>query len=351
MKSEAVVLSLVFIFICFLAFLLVGSTMNKEKTYLKEKSGIYLSVVAICAAIYGLFLAIYIGENESVYIAFSSSLATLSGFYLVYQTFVSQRKEYEHNRIESRFFELLKIHQSNVQEMRHAPPNKYIKEYETGRRVFITIYKQLKKAEQELRGLSIVSSKFTNQEIKEIAYLIVFFGISKNMKEGALRTCLLRNENYKPLVPELIAHFENIVAKYEPKGKSISETIKYFGGHQSRLGHYNRHLYQAVTYVDSQKALSYNEKYHYMKILRAQMSTHEQVVFLYNSLSLLGFDWELKYRKVADNKCLVTKYDLIKNIPLDYLQFDNPIDFYPDVNYEGDDKTKRKQILEDTLYT
>ena len=61
-----------------------------------------------------------------------------------------------------------------------------------------------------------------------------------------------------------------------------------FEGHQSRLGHYYRHLYQTVCYVDSQdeKYISNIEKYKYMKILRAQLSTHEEALLFLNSLSL-----------------------------------------------------------------
>jgi hypothetical protein len=352
MKSEAVVLSLVFIFICFLAFLLVGSARNKEKTYLKEKNGIYLSTVAICAAIYGLFLAIYIGENESVYIAFSSSLATLAGFYLVYQTFVSQRKEYEHNRIESRFFELLKIHQSNVQEMRHVRPDKVNRRYVSSRRVFIAISGQLRKAEQELRKIKKLEEILYDYEYKEIAYLIVFFGVSKNIKEGSLKTCLDRNPKFNILSDIVISHFDKIIVKYDTRELEPSDLIKYFGGHQSRLGHYYRHLYQVVTYIDHQESLTFSDKYQYIRMIRAQLSTHEQIVLFYNSLSILGLEWEVKYRifesqiqkPVEINKCLITKYDLIRNIPSDYFKSSNPDRFYPDVNYEGIELTKDKKL-------
>jgi len=65
-----------------------------------------------------------------------------------------------------------------------------------------------------------------------------------------------------------------------------------FEGHQSRLGHYYRHLYQMTRYVDEQ-SIDIN-KYEYVKTIRAQLSTHEQALLLLNSLTPVGQDWWAK---------------------------------------------------------
>ena len=41
------------------------------------------------------------------------------------------------------------------------------------------------------------------------------------------------------------------------------------------LGHYYRHIYQTVCFVDKQEILSEKEKYSYVKMLRAQLSDLE----------------------------------------------------------------------------
>ena len=84
-----------------------------------------------------------------------------------------------------------------------------------------------------------------------------------------------------------------------------NDFVKYYGGHQHRLGHYFRHLFQAAQYVNNQNRLDKKGKYFYMKTLRAQLSTYEQEVLFINSLSFLGMSWELfpEYKK--------SKFDII----------------------------------------
>lgn len=131
--------------------------------------------------------------------------------------------------------------------------------------------------------------------------------------------------------------------------------IKYYGGHQYRLGHYFRHFYQAVNFVDEQRGLSYKKKYRYVKTLRAQLSTYEQALLFLNSLSSIGNIWELipNYKpswiprvnsRRKKNKQLITKYNLIKNLPGETL-YGIPFKyFYPDVQYESEKKKRNDRI-------
>lgn len=89
-----------------------------------------------------------------------------------------------------------------------------------------------------------------------------------------------------------------------------------FGGHMSRLGHYFRHLFQTVNYIHSAKFLTPIEKYNYVKILRAQLSTEELVIFFFNALSQFGEKWEMAVTDKKDR--LITEYHFIKNIPLGF---------------------------------
>ncbi|PTS95659.1 hypothetical protein DBR11_21000 [Pedobacter sp. HMWF019] len=120
---------------------------------------------------------------------------------------------------------------------------------------------------------------------------------------------------------------------------------KYYGGHQFRLGHYYRHLYQTVKFVDRNNELSEQDKYSYVKILRGQLSTYEQALLFVNSLSALGLIWELNpdFEKTGDatkdavsrlDRKLITKYNLIKKLPTDKLYGISIREFYPNVKYE-----------------
>lgn len=87
----------------------------------------------------------------------------------------------------------------------------------------------------------------------------------------------------------------------------------------SQLGHYYRHLYQMVKFVNRQRKLYFFQRYEYMKMIRAQLSDYEQVLLYYNAISPLGRLW-LEADQVHEDKnafaySLLVGYRLIKNIP------------------------------------
>lgn len=115
----------------------------------------------------------------------------------------------------------------------------------------------------------------------------------------------------------------------------------YYNGHQERLGHYFRHLFQSFKFISVQEILSNDEKYFYAKTLRAQLSTHEQLIVFFNSISSFGYKWEYlaevekTYPKIPLSQLkLITKYNLIKNVPgASYYQIKYRY-YYPNVQYE-----------------
>lgn len=344
-----------------------------------------------------------------------------AAFYFLYVTLVEQRfasisqsESFERERLESRFFELIKMHRENVSEfkfnaIKHIANENSMqiekKEYE-GKSVFNIIFKQFVICRNELepffRMKRVYESSYKtklaqNEFVKkhnislsllakiDICYSIVFYGVGS---EGLI---LLREKfkgrykekfvndilNFISLKPaennEIILKWEKVLVK-SSKGKKIKITndilykrsenkfrddngsdnhiidnyhnkfVKYYGGHQFRLGHYYRHLFQTVKYINEQEKLNYKQKYEYIKILRAQLSTYEQTILLLNSLSSMGYSWEVipdvnsdlkKYNKIDFN--LITKYNLIKNISGDTI-FGLPFKiFYPEIEYEGSD--------------
>ena len=70
---------------------------------------------------------------------------------------------------------------------------------------------------------------------------------------------------------------------------SVTNTIKtyekYFHDNQSDLGHYFRSVYHILKFIDSS---SISEKNRYVGLLRAQLSSYEQVLIFYNCLHLYG---------------------------------------------------------------
>ncbi|MFC7526134.1 putative phage abortive infection protein [Parapedobacter sp. GCM10030251] len=130
----------------------------------------------------------------------------------------------------------------------------------------------------------------------------------------------------------------------------VSEEGKYYrfyGGHQYKLSHYFRHLYQIVKYFNGQKVLTYEEKYKYASILTAQLSTPEQILFFVNSISTLGLEWELGKIIYDDiNDYLITKYNLIRNIH--DITLNGKIDirsFYPEVVFQFEEYPNERDSL------
>lgn len=272
-----------------------------------------------------------------------ASILTFMAFYIQYQANKQQREQFGKQandilieRFENRFFELIRLHRENVEEQN-------IQNIVTGRKVFTTYY-------FELRYIYVLlESKFdenwndnySKEQLTNIAYLIFFFGIghvtenvfqhinSNLLKETFFKETINKlkeqKENFKqisteiklastrpglvmPTMPELQISNRNkkaiFIQNYEP-----------FTGHGTKIGHYFRHLYQTVKYVDSQNNENFTDmlKYDYVKILRAQLSNFEQVLFYYNSISDLGKEWNLNG--------YIIKYHLITNLPLSFADF------------------------------
>lgn len=119
------------------------------------------------------------------------------------------------------------------------------------------------------------------------------------------------------------------------------EFEKYYNGHQHRLGHYFRHLFQSYKYLNNQNDLTSEENYFFGKTLRAQLSTYEQAILFFNSISSIGMKWEYTPDHNSDNRDsdkykLITRYNLIKNLPGYHflgIKYEN---YYPRVQFEGE---------------
>lgn len=291
------------------------------------------------------------------FIALLAAILTFLAFYIQYKANIEQRTQFNktilrqdkesskqeieliRDRIESRFFELLKLHRANI--------NEFKSKGNSGKSVVIAMYDEFNKLFDSIKywytfeKSGLYYQHEWHRKVAQIAYDIMFFGLANNSTQDLMMRIqytvandkFFTSEFYPMLLKNAIKHHENI--KTENIGKSkLQRTYLPNDGHQSRLGHYFRHLYQTVKFIDEQPShiLNYDEKYFYIKTLRAQMTTHEQALFFYNSLTIMGQSWELSIE--IPNKKLITKYNLIKNIPNGFTGDLIPGQFYPNVNYE-----------------
>lgn len=275
------------------------------------------------------------------------TMVALVGVFLLFETLRQQRNSFIKQQVETRFFELLRLHRENVAEMQSKG--------KTGRNVFIEIKDEFHELYDAVKISGLRASKAANSKerknLVQIAYLIVYFGVNNSSTEylkDKISSIIDNKEIYEEfresfLEELIIDHGERKIIN-DSKSKAKKNFLK-FDGHQIRLGHYYRHLFQTVKFINNQprQLFSYEEKYEYIKTLRAQLGTHEQALFLYNSISPLGEDWELSPAITDVNEKLITKYNLIKNIPNNFTREIEPKDYFPNIQYEFDDQINHKR--------
>jgi len=270
-----------------------------------------------------------IGGIMNPFIAISGVFLTFLAFYIQFKANRLQRdlfrQELDSNKFENQFYEMLRLHKENVNELSITLKSSYYSgketvKYEslvTGRDVFRYFLHELKISYYVARH--IYSDKQPDVWLNK-AYHIFFHGLDiekqRNLKspeakldyEYDLALAKIEDGNFKGSTP-----FNNEIIKY---GLRI-EWLKYdlFRGHSSLLAHYYRHLFQTVKFIvkKDEDFITYSDKRNYLRILRAQLSNHEQAMLFYNWKSGFGFSWENGTNK------FFTDYRMIHNIYNDLL--------------------------------
>ena len=282
----------------------------------------------------------------------SASLLSLASVFLIIQSIKEQEKSRILQNIESRFFELLKFTRENSENINSKG--------KSGRTVFIQIKTEFNslfntnKAWYTLEKSNLLEKEWKRNLIC-ITYLIIFFGVDDSQYD-------FLKENLKKVITDkkLWHEFENNVLKplsndhriIKQKNSSRERATRLYlkyDGYQNILGHYFRNLFQTVKFINNQPALTYIDKYNYIKILRAQLSTFEQVMFFYNSLSTFGFPWEKSTNSEKYNEMLITKYNIVKNITFKLNAIIDVRDYYPLVTYEGSEKSNERIMVEESF--
>jgi hypothetical protein len=236
-----------------------------------------------------------------------------------------QRKQFERNQFDNQFFEMLKTHKENVNEISiekiyssydsYAEKHIKHKQFFTGRGALEYIIEEINIAYYINKAMN--ENSFDPKECLNEAYSFVWNGI-----ENAKETSFLEK---RTLTDYLIIYRNNVIRKGKNTISKILYEYKYltqpeisyspnkvdfvpFNNHSSILGHYYRHLFQTVKFVVSKDFLTYEEKRNYLRILRAQMSNPEQVLLFYNWLSGYGNKWE------CETNHFLTDYRMIHNV-------------------------------------
>lgn len=213
-------------------------------------------------------------------------LVTYLAFFIQFLANKQVQNQFKIQQFESQFYEMLRIHKDNVNEM--YLPSKNGENF-NGRYVLESIYYELifcynsckllveANYKQEINNPSKLKS---SKSILTFVYKIWFFGTSN-----------IDKTNFDFLEIECFDYLKRIQTI-----DSLHEDIKHsiLKGNQSRLAHYYRHLFQTVKFVANQNEgfISYEDKRKYLRILRAQLSNYEQALLFFNWFSDFGYKWE-----------------------------------------------------------
>ncbi|MXO06821.1 putative phage abortive infection protein [Flavobacterium sp. HBTb2-11-1] len=353
---------------------------------------------------------------------FLGTVINAAAFYFLYLTLNEQRKSGQQQSFETKIYDIIRLHRENVKELEYTKFARGKMQTSKSRKVFRVIVQEfmdcyhevhrfckmypdttILKSEYELILKNIIEENKLRVSTRELALLDIafcffYFGVGKESETILLHKFFNRyNKNFahplkifiqlkpKQELGNMYRYWENFkcleVAKMKDEFEKIyrdslksEESLynvekhylfenlkaeKYYGGHQHRLGHYFRHLFQAFKFLSRQDFLDYDEKYFYAKSIRSQFSTYEQFILFFNSLSSLGMKWE--YTSDINNEPsniepndykFITRYNLIKNLPgSQYYNFTYR-KFYPKVRYEYlDDLTYTNKISNDPRST
>ncbi len=276
-------------------------------------------------------------------IAIGAALFTFLAFWVQYKANKQQRDDIQLERFEDKFYELLRLHKENVNEVRKINKDGVVKE---GRQLFNTMYRELEFCYKLIHTVNRDENRCScslNKYFLEMAYNLFYFGIGQGAR-------VIVDEKYKhdtiaKRVISLLSDLQELYHKNKKLGDGKVELLTNINPlilhtdippfHGYIIGHYYRHLFQTIKFVDNTTFLTYEEKYSYTKILRAQLTDFEQAMLYYNAVSGLGKKW-LEIR--SSNKYgFLVKYRMIHNALPKFLEIGG---FINDENHEI-----KKQII------
>jgi uncharacterized membrane protein len=223
----------------------------------------------------------------------------------LYSTLKNQREASTTEKFETKYFELIKMHRDNVAEIGIGD--------DFGKKIFVMMIREFREILKITKDVAKNQNQtFKQEELFIISYYVLFFGVGPNSSR-MLKEALKGYDHV--FVNELEKTLNNDTTKSTVKADRKFKFIP-FEGHQSRLGHYYRHLYQTVCYVNKQ--VTDIDKYEFVKTIRAQLTTHEQALLFINCLTPIGKIWW--------DENLLTGYRFVKNIPYGFFDKDTEID-------------------------
>lgn len=237
-----------------------------------------------------------------------------------------QNNEFLKNQIESQFFEMIRLHKENINEMSLEVYSDFekVKTSISGRKVFIYFLDEVNLIYETIK-------KHMPDEDKEYRIHLAFHYFFNGLSFKTL-TYPTHNEKIKNTFFDLSLLVASSYNQPGVDGVETEEILKNYDGqinhkilvgHSNFLGHYYRHLFHTVKFIANQdeENISYGEKRRYLRLLRAQISNEEQALLFYNWKSNFGANWESNENKFFSD------YRMIHNLQPKLLHLDFDIEY------------------------
>lgn len=280
---------------------------------------LFLRLTVASAVAYGVILLMLFILNSSIPSVSSmgavgdfvggviGTLVTCMGAVYIVKTYIRQQEQTALQTFEKNCVTMLDFHKENVQEIEYIEDDNSFK----GRNAFPKYVKILKAIFNEVEKAigTVVSAdeeKYArwkdNTEQAKLAHELSYGYFFYSVRDYQLET------KKDAIKKDLCDAVRDEVDKYMTDNKEVQAHIQ--------LGHYYRHLYNMIKYIDEVEHIGSKHKENYSQIIRALLSDYEQVLLYYNSMSQLGKPWNQSLGTEDKKKmCFMAKYRLLKNCP------------------------------------
>lgn len=245
-------------------------------------------------------------ERMVPFVAIAAAILTFLAFLIQHQANVQLSNDNKKQQLERQFYEMLKIHCDNVKNLhadsQHKPldADNHSQKNVNGHEYFSCLLEEFNLIYDSIKKIEGIKNIFNK------TYNTFFFGInSANIQ--------LKQETTESLSNYVFQNSSSLVWENHPKLIPLKDSL--CKGRMDQLVPYYRHLFLMVKTVVqfNDDLFSYEDKRQFLRILRAQLSSAEQVLLYYNWKSECGKEWEEESSKPNGNH-FFTDYRMIHNI-------------------------------------
>lgn len=287
-----------------------------------------------------------IGGTMTPFLTIIGAWLTYKAFKIQYDANENQRKDIRIERFENKFYELLRIHKENVQDISEYLSIEHSK-------LFTYLIKELD-CHFKIKYMSIEKVTMTNSKIElddfssiKQGYGSFFNGIQEHYNKP-----LFKDHYVSISKGELNRKIRIIELRKRTKNDNIFvsrvATLDHepFQAKSEQLGKYFRHTIRICEHIIKQvkeNSFTKEDAYEYFKTFRAQLSKNEQLLLYINAVILFPKDWEefiIDYRLLKN-----LDYDQLKEFPKQI----HPEEIYKDRFYNSSAQEKngnKKELIE-----